>query len=181
MKKNKFIVGLFIFSIICLILGGVVFLASKHSADMSSENPEADSVDLIVIEKNDHRMSLFSHGQIVHVYGVALGRASGTKIQEGDHKTPEGKYKIVSKNQNSQFHLSLLLSYPNELDKERAREMGVDPGNSIEIHGLQNGLGWVGPLHKTIDWTDGCIAVTDEEIEEIASLVTPGTTVIIYP
>jgi|SRR6185312_2418060 len=182
MKKNRFVVGLFLLFIICLILGGVVFLASRHSTEMNSQSPtNTDPIDLVVIEKTDHRLSLFSRGQLIRTYGVALGRAAGAKIQQGDHKTPVGKYKIVSKNQNSQFHLSMLLSYPNELDKTRAQEIGVDPGNSIEIHGLQNGLGWIGPLHRAIDWTDGCIAVTDEEIEEINSLVQVGTTVVIYP
>jgi murein L,D-transpeptidase YafK len=82
---------------------------------------------------------------------------------------------------NSQFHLALHLSYPNAKDRARAAKLGVSPGGDIMIHGLPNGYGWVGSKHLLRDWTDGCVAVTDQEIEEIWRLVPNGTTVEIKP
>ena len=101
-------------------------------------------------------------------YKVAIGRGPlGPKTRAGDHKTPEGDYLVDAKKNPSRFHLALQISYPNEADVERARRLGANPGGDIEIHGIENGLGWIGSLHRTFDWTDGCIAVNDQEIEEI--------------
>jgi murein L,D-transpeptidase YafK len=115
-------------------------------------------------------------------YSVALARGGlGPKERQGDHKTPEGLYVIDSRNQSSRFHLALHVSYPNEADRERARKLRVDPGGNIMIHGIHNGLGWLGASHRLIDWTDGCIAVTDREIEDIWTLVPNGTPIEIQP
>ena len=86
-----------------------------------------------------------------------------------------------TKNPHSQFHLALHISHPNAADRQRARKLGARPGGNIEIHGLGSKLGWVGALHRQTDWTDGCIAVTNSEIEEIWPLVSVGTTVEIRP
>ncbi len=138
--------------------------------------------DKILIEKNDRRLTLFSKGKVLKTYPIALGgNPSGPKERQGDNKTPEGNYTIDSRNRNSRFHLALHISYPNEKDKKRARELGVSPGGDIMIHGIKNGLSWVGEMHTEIDWTQGCIAVTDEEIEEIEKLVPNGTAVEIRP
>lgn len=99
----------------------------------------------------------------------------------GDHKTPEGTYVIDSRNHDSRYHLSLHISYPNGRDKKRTRELGVCPGGGIMIHGIKNGFSQVGASHTLVDWTKGCIAVTDEEIEEIDRLVPLGTIVEIRP
>ena len=88
---------------------------------------------------------------------------------------------VDAKKNPSRFHLALHISYPNEADREKASRLGVNPGGDVEIHGIQNGLGWIGSLHRTFDWTDGCIAVTDPEIEEIWNLVPIGTRVEIRP
>ena len=138
--------------------------------------------DRILVEKKERRLTLFSKGKPLKAYQIALGgNPNGPKERQGDNKTPEGIYRIDSRNKNSQFHLSLHISYPNEKDKKRARELGVSPGGDIMIHGIKNGLSWVGEQHAEIDWTKGCIAVTDEEIEEIDKMVPIGTVVEIRP
>ena len=138
--------------------------------------------DRILIEKGERRMTLFSKGEVIKRYKIALGgNPVGPKERQGDNKTPEGRYVIDSRNRNSGYHLSLRISYPNEKDRMRAEELGVSPGGNIMIHGIKNGLSWVGSLHAEIDWTEGCIAVTDEEIEEIDRLVPDGTIVEIRP
>jgi len=135
-----------------------------------------------LIEKKERRLTLISKKKVLTTYKIALGaNPDGRKERQGDNKTPEGTYFIDSKNKNSRYHLSLHISYPNEKDKKRAKELGVSPGGDIMIHGIKNGLSWVGDVHTEIDWTEGCIAVTDEEIEEIDKLVPIGTIVEIRP
>jgi len=140
------------------------------------------SVDRILIEKNARRLMLISQGEVLKSYNIALGgNPIGPKERQGDNKTPEGTYVIDGRNKDSRFHLSLHISYPNERDKNRAKELGVSPGGDIMIHGIKNGLSWVGDAHTEVDWTKGCIAVTDEEIEEISKLAPNGTIVEIQP
>ena len=135
-------------------------------------------VDRILIIKNTRTMMLMSGKQVLKSYKVALGAEPiGAKQQEGDHKTPEGDYVIDSKNPGSRFHLALHISYPNPRDRERARKLGVNLGGAIMIHGLERKYAWLGSLHRRTDWTDGCIAVTNYEIEEIWRLVSIGTAV----
>ncbi|WP_240732166.1 L,D-transpeptidase family protein [Geobacter sp. FeAm09] len=140
------------------------------------------SVDRIVIEKKERRLMLLSKGEVLKTYRIALGgNPDGPKERRGDNKTPEGTYVIDGKNRNSQYHQSLHISYPNERDKKRAKELGVSPGGDIMIHGIKAGFSWVGALQANNDWTKGCIAVTDEEIEEIFKLVSLDTVVEIRP
>ncbi len=140
------------------------------------------SVDRILIEKKERRLMLISKGEVLKTYKIALGgNPNGPKERQGDNKTPEGTYYIDSRNKDSRYHLSLHISYPNERDKKRARELGVPPGGNIMIHGLKNGFSQVGDAHTQVDWTKGCIAVTDEEIEEIAKVTPNGTVVEIRP
>ena len=134
--------------------------------------------DKILIEKKERRLTLISKGKVLKTYKIALGgNPIGSKERQGDNKTPEGSYVIDSRNRDSRYHLSLHISYPNERDRKRAKQLGVSPGGDIMIHGIKNGLSWVGDRHTEIDWTKGCIAVTDEEIEEIDKLVPNGTIV----
>jgi outer membrane protein assembly factor BamD (BamD/ComL family) len=140
------------------------------------------SVDKILIEKQARRLSLISKGEVLKTYKIALGgNPVGPKERQGDNKTPEGTYCIISRNRDSQYHRSLHISYPNEIDKKRARELGVSPGGNIMIHGIKYGFSWVGDHQAEVDWTKGCIAVTDEEIEEIDKLAPNGTIVEIRP
>jgi len=141
-----------------------------------------EPADKVQIEKKERRLTLLSKGEVIKTYKIALGgNPVGPKERQGDNKTPEGTYIIDSRNRNSDYHLSLHISYPNEKDKWRAKELGVSPGGDIMIHGIKNGLAWVGALPAGIDWTKGCIAVTDEEMEEIFKLVPNGTIVEIRP
>jgi len=140
------------------------------------------SVDRILIEKSTRRLMLISKGEVLKSYKIALGgNPIGPKERQGDNKTPEGTYVIDARNRDSRFHLSLHISYPNERDKKRAKELGVSPGGDIMIHGIKNGFSWVGDAHAGVDWTKGCIAVTDQEIEEIDKLAPNGTIVEIRP
>jgi tetratricopeptide (TPR) repeat protein len=138
--------------------------------------------DKVLIEKKARRLTLISQGRVLKTYKIALGgNPNGPKERQGDNKTPEGSYIIDGRNKDSGYHLSLHISYPNEKDKKRARELGVSPGGDIMIHGIKNGFSWVGDSHAEVDWTKGCIAVTDEEIEEIDKLAPHGTVVEIRP
>ena len=141
-----------------------------------------EPADKVLVEKKERRLTLFSKGEIIKSYPIALGgNPVGPKVMQGDNKTPEGIYTIDSRNSNSEYHLSLRISYPNEKDKMRAKELGVSPGGDIMIHGIKNGLAWVGASHAKFDWTKGCIAVTDQEMQEIYRLVPNGTTIEIRP
>jgi tetratricopeptide (TPR) repeat protein len=141
-----------------------------------------EPADKILIEKKERRLMLLSRGEVLKTYKIALGgNPIGPKERRGDNKTPEGTYIVDSRNKDSGYHLSLHISYPNEKDKKRARELGVSPGGDIMIHGIKNGFSWLGDSHTEVDWTKGCIAVTDEEIEEIDKLAPNGTIVEIRP
>ena len=123
------------------------------------------SVDRILVEKSARRLMLISQGEVLKSYKIALGgNPVGPKERKGDNKTPEGTYVIDARNRDSRFHLSLHISYPNERDKKRAKELGVSTGGDIMIHGIKNGFSSVGDAHAEVDWTKGCIAVTDQEI-----------------
>ena len=138
--------------------------------------------DKILIIKSARTMTLLSGGKTLKTYKVALGGVPvGPKRVEGDHKTPEGNYVIDAKNAHSRFHLALHVSYPSAADTETARKLGLRPGGAIMIHGLAASFAYLGALHRQTDWTDGCIAVTNAEIEEIWKLVPVGTRVEIRP
>jgi len=105
----------------------------------------------------------------------------GSKQEEGDMKTPEGTYKIDSRNAQSSFHLALHVSYPSDENNKRAAARGVSAGSDVMIHGIRNGLGWIGAFHRWKDWTHGWVALTDEEIEELWRVTPDGTTIEIRP
>ncbi len=156
------------------LLTAVFVLCSLASAETKATR--------IVVLKKDHKLQLFAGDRVLKTYSVALGRGGLEPKQfEGDHKTPEGGYILDRRKPNSSFHRALHISYPNDSDRERARKAGKSPGGDIMIHGITNGLGWIGALHRKMDWTDGCIAVTDQEIEEIWELVPDGTPIEIKP
>lgn len=138
--------------------------------------------DRIVIVKSERTLTLLREGKALKTYKVALGTTPvGAKTQQGDGKTPEGLYIVDSRNAHSQYHLSLHISYPNATDRARAARLKVNPGGDIMIHGLPPAYSYLGPLHRAHDWTLGCIAVTDSEIEEIWKAVPLGTVVEIKP
>ncbi len=149
------------------------------------ETPPPDikgAVDLIRVDKSDRRMDLLRGGRVVRSYRVSLGsNPRGHKQAEGDSRTPEGRYRIDWRNPRSKFYKSLHISYPNAADKADARRRGVSPGGDIMIHGLPNGWAWAAPFLAFWDWTDGCIAVSDGEMDEIWRLVKDGTPIEILP
>ncbi|MGO4263151.1 L,D-transpeptidase family protein [Lysobacter sp. TAB13] len=137
--------------------------------------PATARADRILVDKSERRMQLLRNGVVIRSYPILLGDApSGPKRQQGDERTPEGDYRISGRNPNSRFHLSLRVSYPDEADRKRARLRGVDPGGDIMIHGGT-------PPGYRRDWTDGCIALTNEQIEEVWSLVPNGIPIRINP
>ncbi|MEP3948002.1 L,D-transpeptidase family protein [Ascidiaceihabitans sp.] len=134
----------------------------------------------VLVIKSTRELHLLRNGGTFKRYAVSLGAApSGHKTQEGDERTPEGKYIIDWRNADSIAHLSLHISYPNSDDKARAAANDTAPGGNIMIHGLPNGWGWLNKLHLAWDWTDGCIAVTNKQMREIWAHVPNGTPITI--
>jgi murein L,D-transpeptidase YafK len=155
------------------------WLASLLIVASAAGHASAEStVDKVVINKAKRELLLMRGGKAIKSYAVALGRNPvGAKTRQGDGKTPEGVYSISGRNAASAFHRALRVSYPNATDRAHARKLGVAPGGDIMIHGLPNGQGHIGKAHRLTDWTEGCIAVTNAEIEEIWSMVADGTKV----
>jgi murein L,D-transpeptidase YafK len=168
-----------IFGLLILICTFAVYPYAHHNWN---ELPAGTTIDRILVEKSARRLSIFRNRNQIKTYRVALGRnPAGAKQEEGDVKTPEGIYKIDGRNPQSSFHLALHISYPSDEDDKRAAARGVPAGSDIMIHGIQNGRGWIGAFHRWKDWTGGCIAVTDEEIEELWRITPDGTTIEICP
>lgn len=138
--------------------------------------------DHVVVLKKERTLQLLSQGKVMKTYKVALGGDPiGPKSRQGDHKTPEGVYVLDSRNARSQFYKSIHISYPSERDRALARKSGVSPGGDIFVHGLPNGFGAIGAAHRLKDWTDGCIAVTNVETDEIWKAVPDRTQIEIRP
>lgn len=144
--------------------------------------PRLPAIDSVLVEKTYKRLHLMSAGHVVRTYSVALGRyPEGHKMQEGDARTPEGRYLLDRRLERSGFHKAIRISYPNEDDRESARQRGVRPGGRIMIHGLANGWSARDLGHPRLNWTQGCIAVTNPEMDEIWELVELGTPIEIRP
>jgi murein L,D-transpeptidase YafK len=165
-----------------LLLGLIAFISYDRYSQKPPPLPAplTEQIDHILIEKSARRLTVFRDGQAVRTYKIALGFApDGDKVQQGDGKTPEGTFTITRRNPNSKYHLSLGIDYPQANDIARAKVSGVDPGGDIFIHGQPNGFGKLATIPT--DWTAGCIAVSDTEIEELWRVVATGTTVEIKP
>jgi murein L,D-transpeptidase YafK len=140
------------------------------------------SVDRVVVYKHARKLVLLYRGQELRSYKIALGSEPvGPKTRQGDHRTPEGVYVLDSRNPNSHYYKAFHVSYPNAKDKAVAGKLGVGPGGDIMVHGLPKEYAWVGKSHVLHDWTDGCIAVTNEEMDELWNLVRVGTPIEIKP
>lgn len=147
---------------------GIGGLCAFSFAQTPVRDPVEAATDRIIVEKRARRMILLKEGRVIRTYRIALGRGGlGPKERSGDNKVPEGIYRITGRNPESAYHLSLRIGYPTPSQARAARQRGIDPGGDIMIHGLRNGLGWIGAQHRRLDWTQGCIAVTNEEIKEI--------------
>jgi murein L,D-transpeptidase YafK len=136
----------------------------------------------VLVLKGARRLLLLRGDRVLRDYEVALGsNPAGPKRHHRDGRTPEGRYRIDFRVEDSAFHRALHISYPNQDDLDFAQRAGVPPGGDVMIHGLPNGEGWIGDAHRELDWTDGCIAVTDDEMSEIWELVDDGTPIEIRP
>ena len=152
------------------------------AADWAIDLPGDFLVDSIVVEKGERRMTVFYRGVPVRRYRVALGRNPvGDKMAIGDYRTPEGMFYISGRNPFSKFYKSLAISYPDSAHIERAAELGVSPGGNIMIHGLPPHQAQLGSAHVLADWTEGCIAVTNEEIDELWRAVEAWSAIEIKP
>ena len=138
-------------------------------------------VDRVRVVKSEQRLILLSGGEAVKSYWVALGRKDGAKERAGDHRTPEGVYLLDRRNAKSRYYRSLHISYPNGADLARAHRSGLPPGGDIMLHGLPPGFADLGAWHAERNWTKGCIAVTNAEMDEIWRLVKDGTPIEIVP
>jgi murein L,D-transpeptidase YafK len=162
----------------------VLVVSAAVIVGRGSSSPLAPGVvaDRIVVEKQARRLTLLKNGTALKSYVVALGRNPvGAKQFEGDGRTPEGEFVVSGRKEDSAFHLALRISYPTATQRAAAEAQGRSPGGDIMIHGLRNGLGFLGALHRVYDWTEGCIAVTNSEIDELWRAVPDGTVVEIRP
>lgn len=149
-----------------------------------ADPPLAEGIhaDRVVVRKAARQLELYRGTELLRAYAVALGGAAeGPKQREGDERTPEGAFTLDYRKADSAFHRALHISYPSASESAAAKRQGVNPGGLIMVHGIRNGLGLIGRLHRLVDWTDGCIAVSNAEIEEIWRVVPDGTPILIEP
>ena len=169
-KKRKALIILPL-ALVCLVLAFLVYWKWPEK-----RLPESAIADKVVVIKSKKILILMNGDTVLKTYRIALGKSpQGPKRCQGDFKTPEGNYILDSKNSNSNFHLSIHISYPNNTDRKASQRLGCSPGGDIMIHGLPDKWDWIGKLHRLSNWTFGCIAVTSSEIEEIWRAVPIGT------
>ncbi|MEL1245370.1 L,D-transpeptidase family protein [Flavobacterium sp. DGU11] len=172
MKRNKM---LWIFFIIPVVIA-IYYLYPGQQL------PSGKTIDRLVVHKAARKMEAWSGNELLKTYSVSLGKDPiGHKQFEGDCKTPEGSYTINARNPNSAYYKNLGISYPNAADKATAAKQGKSPGGDVKIHGLRNGRGYIGKFHRWKDWTAGCIAVTNEEMEELYKAVKEDAVIEILP
>jgi len=158
-----------------VVLGSLVYYFYPYG-----KIPAGIIIDRIVVRKSEHRMFVYAHGALIHTYTIAIGKGSaGDKQFQGDKKTPEGSYYIFAKNPSSAYHKNLGISYPNADDRAAAKSLGMPAGGDVKIHGLKNGQGYIGRFQRWKDWTNGCIGLTNEEIDDLYEHTPVGTPIII--
>lgn len=157
----------------------IAFLVLMPIVSITMANQKAD---LVVVRKSESRLYLHRDGKPFAAYKASFGaEPTGHKQQEGDERTPEGRYILDSKNTKSAFHKSIHISYPNEKDMASAKARGVSPGGLIMIHGQKNGLGWLSFVSQWFNWTDGCVGLSNKDMDEVWNAVDVGTPIMIYP
>jgi murein L,D-transpeptidase YafK len=155
----------------------VMFLACLPLVAMA-----AQKADLVVVRKSESRLYLQRNGQPFASFRAAFGsEAKGHKQQQGDERTPEGRYVLDSKNSKSAFYKAIHISFPNAKDLTSAKARGVDAGGLIMVHGQKNGLGWLAPLAQWFNWTDGCVGLSNNDMDVVWDAVDVGTPIEIYP
>jgi murein L,D-transpeptidase YafK len=161
---------------------GIAGLFGSAAAEAPEGVGAPDRADYVLVDKSDRKLTLFRAGRVLREFDVSLGLVpNGPKQREGDFRTPEGKYMLDMRNANSDFFLSIHVSYPNEADRARARAQGVDPGGQIMIHGLPNEPKYDLRRYEDTDWTDGCIAVSNSDMVDIWLMTRESTPIEIRP
>ena len=170
---------LFVTTLVLALLAGIAS-AGPVLANLAAE--QAVKADLVVVYKAERILQLKRAGRVLETFPIALGRNPvGPKLQEGDGRTPEGVYTLDWRNPDSQFYRAIHISYPRDGEAVHAVRWGVSPGGQIMLHGLPNGVAAEQVGHPRRDWTNGCIALTNQQMDEIWARVEDGTTIIIYP
>ena len=167
-KPMKVIVKIIAAAFVFLLYAGAAY--SEQAADM------------VIVEKSESRLYLMRAGEAIASFHVVFGsNPKGHKQQQGDERTPEGQYVLGYKNAGSAFYKSIHISYPNAKDREEARKRGVRPGGDIMIHGQKNGYGQFAIIAQRFNWTNGCIALSDRDMDLVWNAVKPGTPIEIRP
>lgn len=173
LKKNHRLI------IVVFLLIGITLFLNFKSTDVFPVNSK---IDYIKVDKSERKLMVYSSGRVVKAYKISLGKnPTGAKQYQGDNRTPEGIYYINAKNAKSIAYKNLGISYPNNKDRSGAKKLGKSAGGDIKIHGMMNGLGFIGCLHTFFDWTNGCIALTNSEIDELFKYIKIGTKIEIVP
>lgn len=177
---------LFLFIILAITITMSVWLYNRPipptTPDTAFRLPENEQITRLVVHKSERKMFAYHHDTLLKTYDIALGfNPIGHKQFEGDGKTPEGIYRINERNPNSAYHKNLGISYPNAQDKAYAKSQGKSAGSLIKIHGIRNGMGAIGRQHLRHDWTNGCIAVTNDEMDELFRSVVHNAPIEIRP
>lgn len=140
------------------------------------------TVTLVRVVKSDHILQLLAGDKLLHEFHVVFGaNPKGHKMQEGDEKTPEGSYTLDFKKPDSAFYKAIHISYPNTNDIASAKARGIKPGGQVMIHGQKNGLGWLSFISQRINWTNGCVALSNSDMDVVWTLVKEGTPIEILP
>lgn len=165
-----------------LILGALSGSVNSFADDQKSSSQKLSVADAVLVVKSERRLYLLSDGEVIAEYPATFGgKPEGHKEREGDQRTPEGHYMLDWKNQHSAYYKSIHVDYPNAEDQAAAAARGEDPGGQIMIHGQRNGYGWLAPFARFINWTDGCIALSDKDMEEVWQRVRENTPIEIRP
>ena len=158
-------------------LGGTILLLLATSVCAVQQK-----ADLVRVVKSESRLYLIRDDEVFASYNVVFGaNPKGHKEREGDERTPEGRYYLTYKNPSSAFYLSIHISYPDADDRAHARELGVDPGGDIMIHGQKNGKEWLSRFSRFVNWTDGCIALSNSDMDEVWDAIDAGIPIEIEP
>lgn len=161
-----------------LLLSLPIFCLANQSNSSSSTTP---SVDKVLVVKSERALHLMRRGEVIKSYRVSLGKKTGAKEYEGDQRTPEGMYWINWRKHSNNFNLSMHISYPNAKDLKRSAEIGLPPGGMIMLHGTPTDEEYPEWFFNTLDWTEGCIALTNSDMQEVWQTVKDGTLIEIRP
>ncbi len=181
----RFFFTVLVSGLVSLTAGKPGPLAAVDSAGESTVHIEKKPIpkaQKVLIDKSERTLYLIRNGKAYRHYHIALGKnPEGPKIKAHDRRTPEGNYTLDYKNPKSRYYRAIHVSYPGPKDRARAKKLGVDPGGAIMIHGQPNWWGWLSVIRQRFDWTAGCIAVSNGDMDEIWQAVDPGTPIEIRP